>query len=508
MLSAVDPAGPPFSGWLGYAVIGLIGAGLIGGTWGWVAAADRPRGLAFALGLALGLRLLVGWGLEVGLPIWGYDEPVQRAGYVFYDASKRDGDAWALAASEKPLSAAFSPRYTSDQYGGLLFLSAGVYRAVGQHVHRPLMIAALAAVFGALAVVFTWAFAGMTFGARAGMLAAWIVALYPEAVLLGASQMREPFMMTGLAVTFYGLARARLGERRRSLIPLIAGPILCLAVSPPFGALCVVLLAGAWVWESTGVLRRPWVIGLLLVLAGLGAVLTIRAWGHIGGLPGKGILDVVAGWITAGAEYQLRIAQQQSAVIQFVFKSAPKWAYLPLATLYGLTQPFLPAALMDPGAAVWRVIAIFRGLGWYALLPFLAYAFVAAFGERRWRHPAVYLALVSLLVIVVASFRAAGDQWDNPRYRAAFICLQAALAGWAWVNAQRTGSPWLKRLAGLVAGLVVLFLPWYAGRTLGIPSPSLYATLGLELAFSVVYMGAAVVLDRRRRVPPGPDQAA
>ncbi len=114
------------------------------------------------------------------------------------------------------------------------------------------MIVELAAAVGALAVVFTWAFSGMLFGARAGVFAAWTVALYPEAVLLGASQMREPFIITGLAMAFFGLARARIGDSRGAWPPLIGGTLLCLAISPPFGVICVMLLAGAWLWEQGG----------------------------------------------------------------------------------------------------------------------------------------------------------------------------------------------------------------------------------------------------------------
>jgi hypothetical protein len=439
----------------------------------------------------------------VALPLWGYDEPIQRAGYVFYDAAKRDGDAWALAASDKPLTASFGGRYVSDQYGTYLFASAAIYRGLGGHVHRPLMIVVLTATFGALAVLFTWAFAGMFFGARAGSFAAWTVALFPEAVLLSASQMREPYIITGLAAAFYGLARVRIGDNRGAWAPLIGGSLLCLAVSPPFGAMCVLLLAGAWLWQTEGVGRRPWVIGLVVALAVAAIGLTFRAWSAIGGLPGEGLFDVLIGWFTAGSSYELDQLQQVSGIVQYLFKLTPKWIHLPLATAYGLTQPFLPAALADPAAVVWRVIAILRGIGWYAMLPFLGYAGLAAFGQRRRRHMALYLALVTLIVVLVASFRVAGDQWDNPRYRTAFVALQAALAGWGWNHARQRGSPWLARLAVLLTGFVVIFLPWYAGKYYGTPSPSLLGTFALEVVFVGGYLALAMIRDRLRRSPSG-----
>jgi hypothetical protein len=501
LLSGLDPVGPPFSGWYGYAVVSAVCAGLVVGTWRWVAGADRPRWLALALGAAVGLRILVGWGLEVALPIWGYDEPIQRAGYVFYDASKRDNDAWALAASDKPLTAAFSPRYTSDQYGTLLFVTAGMYRGLGEHVHRPLMVVELAATVGALAVVFTWAFTGIFFGARAGAFAAWVVALYPEAVLLGASQMREPFIITGLAMAFFGFARAHLGDGRGALAPMIGGTLLCLAISPPFGVICVLLLTGVWLWDQGGIGNRPWVIALLFLLVLAALALTFRAWSTVGGLPGSGFVDVLTGWFSAGSEYQLRLLEGASGIVQYMFKLTPKWAHLPLATAYGVAQPFLPAALTDPGAAIWRVIAIFRALGWYALMPFLAYAAVASVGQRRWRHFSLVLVALTVIVVLAASFRVAGDQWDNPRYRTAFIALQAALAGWGWSHALRTGSPWLRRFAVLLGGFVLIFVQWYMARYYGTPGLSLLPTLALEGVFVVGYLGLSLTLDRRRRPP-------
>jgi hypothetical protein len=66
------------------------------------------------------LRLAFGVFLAWGLPQFGYEEPTQQAGFVFFDAFRRDGSAWDLAQSGDPLSIAFSDEYSSDQHGGLL----------------------------------------------------------------------------------------------------------------------------------------------------------------------------------------------------------------------------------------------------------------------------------------------------------------------------------------------------------------------------------------------------
>ena len=59
------------------------------------------------------------------------------------------------------------------------------------------------AAISALAVPFTWGFA-RRIDDEVAKWAAWGMALYPEAILLGSSQMREALMMTFAAVAFYG----------------------------------------------------------------------------------------------------------------------------------------------------------------------------------------------------------------------------------------------------------------------------------------------------------------
>ncbi len=58
--------------------------------------------VAWMLVLAFILRLGLGVGLSQALPVFGYDEEVPNAGYIFYDAYHRDRQAWQLAQSGDP----------------------------------------------------------------------------------------------------------------------------------------------------------------------------------------------------------------------------------------------------------------------------------------------------------------------------------------------------------------------------------------------------------------------
>lgn len=500
--AALDPRAPDARGWVGYLVISGLGTALLALAWRWVGE-GAPRWLALALGLALALRLGTAVGLARALPVHGYEREHQQAGYLFPDAFHRDSDAWELASSGEPLWSAFTERRTSDQYGGLLFLSAAVYRLFSPPEHHPLLLAALAAFVGTLAVPFAWRFAREAFGEGAGALTAWAVALYPEAVVLSASQMREPFVITGLALALLGYLWLRHERRRSGALALASGLILAVLVSPPFGALAGLVVGGAWLWEGDRRLWRGWwlvlAVAALVLLAG---TLTLGAWAQVGGWESGGPLDVLGWWLVSGARFEQFKLQQASGWVQFVFERVPVWAQTPLVTLWGLAQPFLPAALADNTAApLFRGLVIWRALGWFLLLPFLFYAPLAALRREGPRGLATYLALLVWVAAALIAYRTGADQWDNPRYRAFFLVPQAALVGWAWLDARRARSPWLKRAALWLAGACLVFLHWEVGRYYQTPRLSFVKTVAVMLAFSVVYLGGVLLWDwwRARR---------
>lgn len=505
VVAALAPGGAFWPAFGGYLMICLIGAGLL---WaGWRATLDErtPRMVVFAVLAGLIVRLFVGVGLQLALPELGYDTSPQNAGYVYYDAYARDTDAWARGRSDQALTSAFLDRKVSDQYGGLLFISAAAYRYLSEGVHRPLLVMLLAVAVSSLAILFAWGFAAMTLGEAAGVLAAWIVALYPEAVLLGASQMREAFTIPGLALALFGYARLRTGRWRSGMSAVVLGVGLALFMSPPFGFAIAVLVGGLWLIENRLSRRNVgWLLAGMAGLALLGLALTWLAWSSVGGLPESGPLGLLVSWFDAGAAFQLAELERGSGWVQKLFELTPAWAHMPLAVVYGLTQPFLPAALADnSGAPIWQAIAIWRAIGWFALLPLMLYGAVAAFRAERRRRLLAFLAVVVWLVAIVASFRAAGDQWDNPRYRAAIIVPQAALAAWAVVNARRGADPWLRRSVWLVAGPTLLLLHWYVGRYYATPRLELFLTLGLAALWALGVLVYGFWTDRRRSAATG-----
>lgn len=464
-----------FSGWLSFFLVLSLSAALLFWAWKLVAVEAAPRWLLTLLIAATVLRLAVGTFWYLALPELGYDTPVQQDGYVMEDAYNRDHAAWDLAQSQFPLTDAFRTFSSSDQYGGLLFLSAGLYRYLGGSSHQPLLVLSLAATVSALSVLFAWAFAQKIWGERVAQLAAWGLALYPEAILLGSSQMREAFSVTLVMLALYGLLRVREKSGITNFAILLAPLALSWLLSFPFTLSVFGLLALTYLslddWKLLRA-RRVWP-GILLILAALMFVLLRRP----------------ELWIVQSAEWQAYVSANASGWVARQFERMPLWGQIPFLLIYGIFRPLLPAALIADGLPLWRGVAVWRALGWTFLLGLLIYATYLVLRKRQFVKTTGALLLSNWVVVLIASYRGGGDLWDNPRYRSAFAGVQLVLAAWAWVEYRQSNDPWLKRAFGGAALMIAWFLPWYLRRYSAFEWPivELHQVIGLGLVSAALY---------------------
>ena len=458
--------------------------------------ANGGRALGWILALAFLLRLGVGILLYFGLPLYGHADEDDRAGYVFTDAHRRDNKAWELANSELPVIGAFSERYGSDQYGGLLAFNTFVYRYFSPDAQRPLMLVLISAVFAALGIPLFWKALNQVFGERVAWASTWIFALFPDSILLGASAMREPYLLTFNTLVLWGFvhrfyrfedspAISRLSDLSNLLKDRIGwmwialGLAGMLLVSPAI-ALTTILVFAGWLffaserreisWRALAAIAVIFVLGLFFLSASLN-----RAGEFVAASP----LHVINDWFQAAVKWDAYQLERESGWVQKIFDESPRWLQLPFVAVYGVFQPVLSASIVHPTIWIWKVIVLARSLSWYALLPLLILAFVTAAGQeaRTKRNLLLWLSFVVWAWILLASLRGGADLWDNPRYRTILFVWQAVLTGSVWVWWRETGNPWFTRVLLMEAVFLLFFTQWYASR---------YLHLGGQLPFAIM----------------------
>jgi hypothetical protein len=482
----------------------LLAAGLLGLTalvrWG-----RGGRTLAWMTALALGLRLLAGTTLYALLPVNGYDEPDDRAGYVFTDAHRRDDQAWDLASSEASPLAAFDRKYYTDQYGGLLALSGLTYRVLSPDAHRSLLILSLAAIAAALGVPFFHGATRKLWDEKLAFAATWLYCLYPESIITGGAQMREPFLLTFISIALWGFA-TRLEERSGNGWIWLAIGFGGLVLTSPAIALGLVVLLAVWLrirGEHTRTALPLWIGAAGFFLAAF----VFLAWSLGSRADGASTpVGVIASWLRDSVAWVVYELQRGSGQVQNVFSKLFPAARFMFVVAYGITQPLLPPAFLEPTTLTWHTIGIVRSLGWYIVLPFLAYAPIAVARREPGMQRRIWswIIVFSWLWIILSAVRAGGDQWDNPRYRLIFFGIQAltASAAWLWWRADR--DSWFPRIVAAEILCLLLFGQWYLARyyLIGIHFPIMLVMSMCVVGVLLILVGGAL-WDKRRRPPPG-----
>lgn len=434
------------------------------------------------------LRLAVGIGLYLVLPDNGYDTDVQNAGYSYSDAFVRDQSAYLIAFPEKVEIIDVSKIDVADQYGGLSMLSVVVYRLFSADVHRPLLMILFSAFAIGMAALFTWKAIWLEWGVKVALIVVIVLAAYPEGIILGSSQMREPVLIALASISFWAIISFKQG-RRKTVIYLLFGIATLLAcwVSLPVGMVILMVEAGFlmldWITRENEIKRKR----LKIVIFAIFLIASLFAgWG----------------WLKNTLYYDAYLTEAESGMVASIVNIIGTRWRIPFVLLYGLIQPVLPAALVYQSLPVWKGIAIFRAVGWYFAIPFLLYGIGAIWKDARKNRNwgLLWLILLMLVWVVVSSARAGGDQWDNPRYRVIFLPWLALIIGWVWQHLSQTRATWFLRIVFLESAFVLLFTNWYLNRILaiGIPIP-IYTLLIVYCILLATVIILGVFWDNKRK---------
>ena len=463
----------------GVALFGLISIiGYLGGG----------RRIAWMTMTAFLVRLIVGVGLMMALPVWGYETEQQQAGYTFRDAYERDTASWQAAVSGESMLTVFSEDFSTDQYGGLAFLSVLIYRFLSPDVHRPYLVLILTAFVFAAGVPFFYKAVNKRWNKKTALAASWIVVLYPEGIFYTASQMREPLILGASMILFWAIILSFAKKRSKGLIPWAVGSIMVMLLISPLLAAAVLVLCGvmfvlAWIQRKTD---KKWHTGLTVAL--LVMMLLLLA---TGALLGREWLSTVIWW-----DMYTMIAS--SGQVQHLVRDLPQPAQYAFLTTYGILQLVPPAAVIQDATPLWKVISILRSVGWYCLLPLLIFGWYAVWKKVNKKHCRL---LVWILVFVwfwmiFSSLRAGGDAWDNPRYRLIMLPWMALLA----VTFFRSRDHWFWRLVAVMFFAIAVFTYWYIARyLLWFAIPSLPLLVGIITAVGLLVFGSGFWQDRKKR---------
>ncbi len=476
---------PFLTGWLGCGVLAfllILTASQIWRQFG------SEKSLAAIMLVTFIFRLALGIFLYKTLPVAGFDNPASMAGYVFSDASERDQAAYLIASQGGLFAHDLAEYKAADQYGGLLAASALIYQVFSPHHHHPLLMVLVSAFAMTAGVTFLFAAVSKKWGAKIALISGWFYALYPDGVLLGSSQMREPILIGLTCLLFWLTLDWKEKPLRTTLLGLVIVAFTCLFSLPVAAAETAVVAGIIFVeWLSSQSNRKTRTAGIVIF------VLFIS-------------LAAVAGWLwlKGGLSYEFYVTQSSSGWIETLVRQYGEKLAVPFISFYGLTQPLLPAALVDTTLPIWKFIAIFRASGWYFALPFLAYGIPALMGTRKEKRNniLIFMGLAFAAWMLISSVRSGGDQWDNPRYRTTFLPWMAILFAWVWSRLHTQKCAWFWRVLAIECVFVLVFLNWYLDR---------YFSVGLKIGFVpmlAIIAGASglivvggLIWDKLRRKP-------
>ena len=514
ILSALQP-GNFWIGWLAFSFLFLLSLYLFALLHRW---AGGGRMLGWMIALAFTLRLVTGMSIYLALPVDGYDEPDDRAGFFFKDAHRRDDQAWDLAQSDDPILSAFNKRYHTDQYGGLLAFASFAYRVFSPDAHRPVLLMVLSALIATLSVPFFWRAAYQAFGEQVAMIAGWILVLYPESLLLGGAAMREPYLITFGTIALWGFV-SRSGFQLEITDNIASRPVTAsltggiwlavglagmLLVSPVVALVTLIILVG-WVGMVREHDRLSWTTILAAAIVFLaGFFLLTLALNRRGTFDGAGV-GIVGNWFHEAIKENVYQLERGSGWVQQLFAEMPAWLHLPFVTVYGMLQPVLPAAFMEPTTLTWRITGIVRALGWYLTWPLLLYAVIAAWKDKETRAQRLWLWIVftAWIWIILTALRGGGDQWDNPRYRAILLLWQALASGYALTCFRTRSDSWLARIWLIEGIFLAFFTQWYLSRYFHVGGQIPFGWMvSLIIGSSLLVLVGGEWWDRRQRQNP------
>ncbi len=404
------------------------------------------------------LRFLLGLVTTYHLIDWGYDEIQYTYGYLFRDSYNRDLQAWEFLKTGKPLWALFTTNFFSDQYGGLLALSTVIYKVFTPLAHVKMNIITLVVTINLIGVNFLAK--GLLEKEKSTHLSSnskvmiLIFAFYPDSIVFGASQMREPILLGLSGFLFWLIQKPSLKLTTKVLFASLSA-ILILVVSLKIGLFILFAFLLWFIYQSSH--NKKTLFNSKIIFVSLAVFVLV-------------VLYFSYSWIIEAAKWDALVLERNSGFVQYIVSTIGSRYRLVFASLYGLFQPVLPAALIEPSKLFWKILNSMRALGWYLVMPFLSYGIIYFFREKNKEKKYEFLLVwgLSIFWIILSSIRAGGDMWDNPRYRLNFLLFIAFSVSQSLSYGLKNKDHWLTKIFIAEGFFILFFLIWYISRYTGL----------------------------------------
>jgi hypothetical protein len=211
-------------------------------------------------------------------------------------------------------------------------------------------------------------------------------------------------------------------------------------------------------------------------------------------------VGVFRDWLREAVKWDVYQLERGSGWVQKLFDEMPEWLRLPFVTVYGVFQPVLPAAFIEPTTLTWHIIGITRAQGWYLFWPLLLYAFIAAWKNLRPRERVCGLDHCCFVVLDPPDCPA---RRRRPMGQSALPGDPAALAG------PRGGYAWTASVYGPIRGwyasgwsrriFLAFFTQWYLSRYFLIGGQIPFGWMvGLIIGSSLIVLAGGEWWDRHR----------
>ena len=261
---------------------------------------------------------------------------------------------------------------------------------------------------------------------------------------MGSSQMREPFLITFIAMSIWGFVDWFKNHQRSGWVWFAGGIAGLLFFSPGVALLALIVTAGLVL-----VLRRspPVSLGGLQhqsALCSLSVIFLVSSVFSESTLSAANPYSVITTWFYDAAKWDLYLLTESSGMVQYLLGVLPKPLHAPFLVGIWYRPTSTPRQPVRTHHSRYpRIIGSLRAIGWYALMPLLLYGLIAAWKspDPRERRVWLWFGFVIWVWIVLVSIRAGADQWDNPRYRVIMLPWQALFAAYAWSFWRETPRP-------------------------------------------------------------------